>query len=66
MYALCNIHWLHPNHSPLTIWHFSFWAQELYESQGGHPGLPIPNCPYALSLWATFEHEEEHFCSSVS
>ena len=24
----------------------SSWAQELHESQGGHPGLPIPNSPY--------------------
>ena len=23
-------------------------AQELCESQGGHPGLPVPNSPYSL------------------
>ena len=26
----------------------SSWAQELHESRGGHPGLPIPNSPYGL------------------
>ena len=31
-------------------------AQELCESRGGRPGLPVPNNPYSLSRWeATFE-----------
>ena len=28
--------------------HLKNRAQELYESRGGHPGLPVPNSPYCL------------------
>ena len=36
-------------------------AQELCESRGGHPGLPVPNSPYGLcGRKATFEEEELH------
>ena len=37
-----------------AIW---FRAQELCESRGGHPGLPVPNSPYGLcGREATLEH----------
>ena len=26
----------------------SYRAQDLYESRGGRPGLPVPNSPYGL------------------
>ena len=39
-------------------------AQELCESRGGRPGLPVLNSPYGLcGRKATFEEEEEGiFC----
>ena len=40
-------------------------AQELCESQGGCPGLPVPNSPYGLcGRKAAFEEEEEEEDSS--
>ena len=38
----------------------SFRAQELCESRGERPGLPVPNSPCGLcGCKATFEEEEE-------
>ena len=47
-----------------AIW---FRAQELCESRGGHPGLPVPNSPYGLcGRKATLEHSvrAQELCGS--
>ena len=41
-----------------TMFTLTFSAQELCESRGGRPGLPVPNSPYGLcGRKATFELE---------
>ena len=38
-------------------------AQELCESRGGRPGLPVPNSPYGLcGRKATLKNRAEEFC----
>ena len=41
-----------------TMFTLTFRAQELCESRGGRPGLPVPNSPYGFcGRKATFELE---------
>ena len=40
-------------------------AQELCESGGGRPGLPVPNSPYGLrGRKATLENRAQELCES--
>ena len=40
-------------------------AQKLRESQGGRPGLPVPNSPYAHSVRkVTLENRAQKLCGS--
>ena len=53
-----SIVWVFWGYAFLCWWWFT--AQELCESWGGRPGLPVPNSPYGLcGHKAAFEEEEE-------
>ena len=49
----------------VTFGAFVFRAQELCESRGGCPGLPVPNSPYGLcGRKATLKDRGQELCES--
>ena len=44
--------------------HFFSTAQELNESRGGRPGLPVPNSPYGLCGRKATLQQKQHFFSA--